>query len=62
VLLTSTEKEAWNFYAPDSAPAGGFFQHVEFIEWHATGNGNGSRTRSQISIYSQELNSSLGAW
>ncbi len=33
-----------------------FVQSVEFIEAHATGNGNGGRSRSQISIYGQELN------
>ena len=33
-----------------------FVQSVEFIEAHATGNGNGGRARAQISIYGQELN------
>ena len=33
-----------------------FVQSVEFIEAHATGNGNGGRARSEISIYGQELN------
>jgi type I restriction enzyme M protein len=36
--------------------SGMFVQSVEFIEAHATGNGNGGRARSQISIYGQELN------
>uniref|UniRef100_UPI00321FD5DA HsdM family class I SAM-dependent methyltransferase n=1 Tax=Thermogutta sp. TaxID=1962930 RepID=UPI00321FD5DA len=29
---------------------------MEFIEAHATGNGNGGKARAQISIYGQELN------
>lgn len=33
-----------------------FVQSVEFIRAHATGNGNGGKTRSDISIYGQELN------
>jgi type I restriction enzyme M protein len=43
-------------YDPCCGSAGMFVQSVEFIEAHATGNGNGGRARSQISIYGQELN------
>jgi len=43
-------------YDPCCGSAGMFVQSVEFIEAHATGNGNGGRVRSEISIYGQELN------
>jgi type I restriction enzyme M protein len=43
-------------YDPCCGSSGMFVQSVEFIEAHATGNGNGGRARSQISIYGQELN------
>jgi type I restriction enzyme M protein len=43
-------------YDPCCGSSGMFVQSVKFIEAHATGNGNGGRARSQISIYGQELN------
>ena len=43
-------------YDPCCGSSGMFVQSVKFIEAHATGNGNGVRARSQISIYGQELN------
>ena len=33
-----------------------FVQSVEFIDAHASGNGNGGRGRAGISIYGQESN------
>jgi len=43
-------------YDPCCGFSGMFVQSVEFIEAHATGNGNGGRARGDISIYGQELN------
>ena len=43
-------------YDPCCGSAGMFVQSVEFIETHATGNGNGGRARNDISIYGQESN------
>ncbi len=43
-------------YDPCCGSAGMFVQSVEFIEAHATGNGNGGWARSRVSIYGQELN------
>jgi type I restriction enzyme M protein len=33
-----------------------FVQSVEFIRAHANGNGNGGKTKADISIYGQESN------
>ncbi|MER3461058.1 MAG: hypothetical protein C4303_08195 [candidate division GAL15 bacterium] len=48
-------------YDPCCGSSGMFVQSVEFIEAHATGNGNNgpgimAQVRAQISIYGQELN------
>lgn len=43
-------------YDPCCGSAGMFVQSVEFIRAHATGNGNGGRTRADISVYGQESN------
>ena len=43
-------------YDPCCGSSGMFVQSVEFIEAHATGNGNGGRARAAISIYGQESN------
>lgn len=43
-------------YDPCCGSAGMFVQSVEFIRVHATGNGNGGRTRADISVYGQESN------
>ena len=43
-------------YDPCCGSSGMFVQSVEFIQAHATGNGNGGRARGDISIYGQESN------
>ncbi len=43
-------------YDPCCGSGGMFVQSAEFIEAHATGNGNGGRAKGQISIYGQESN------
>ena len=43
-------------YDPCCGSSGMFVQSVEFIEAHASGNGNGGRARAAISIYGQESN------
>ena len=43
-------------YDPCCGSAGMFVQSVQFIEAHATGNGNGGKARADISIYGQESN------
>ncbi len=56
LLVEMLEPFQGRVYDPCCGSAGMFVQSVEFIEAHATGNGNGGRARSQISIYGQELN------
>ena len=43
-------------YDPCCGSAGMFVQSVEFIQAHASGNGNGGRAAADISIYGQESN------
>ena len=43
-------------YDPCCGSSGMFVQSVEFIEAHASGNGNGGRATADISIYGQESN------
>ena len=43
-------------YDPCCGSSGMFVQSMEFIRSHRSGNGNGSRTRADISIYGQESN------
>ena len=43
-------------YDPCCGSSGMFVQSIEFIQAHATGNGNGGRAKSDISIYGQESN------
>ena len=43
-------------YDPCCGSSGMFVQSVEFIDAHATGNGNGGRAKADISIYGQESN------
>ena len=43
-------------YDPCCGSSGMFVQSVEFIRAHSTGNGNGGKTRGDISIYGQESN------
>ncbi|MBC7261695.1 MAG: SAM-dependent DNA methyltransferase, partial [Chloroflexi bacterium] len=64
LLVEMLEPFKGRVYDPCCGSAGMFVQSVEFIEAHATGNGNSSatlrasagRARAQISIYGQELN------
>ncbi len=43
-------------YDPCCGSSGMFVQSVEFIRAHASGNGNGGRAKTDISIYGQESN------
>ena len=43
-------------YDPCCGSSGMFVQSMEFIRSHQSGNGNGGRTRADISIYGQESN------
>ena len=43
-------------YDPCCGSSGMFVQSMEFIHSHRSGNGNGGRTRADISIYGQESN------
>ncbi len=56
LLVEMLEPFKGRVYDPCCGSSGMFVQSVEFIEAHATGNGNGGRARAQISIYGQELN------
>jgi type I restriction enzyme M protein len=56
LLVEMLEPYKGRVYDPCCGSSGMFVQSVEFIEAHATGNGNGGRARTQISIYGQELN------
>ncbi len=56
LLVEMIEPFQGRVYDPCCGSSGMFVQSVAFIEAHATGNGNGGRARSQISIYGQELN------
>jgi type I restriction enzyme M protein len=56
LLVEMLEPFQGRVYDPCCGSAGMFVQSVRFVEAHATGNGNGGRARSQISIYGQELN------
>jgi type I restriction enzyme M protein len=56
LLVEMLEPFQGRVYDPCCGSSGMFVQSVEFIEAHATGNGNGGRARAQISIYGEELN------
>ena len=43
-------------YDPCCGSSGMFVQSMEFIEAHATGNGNGGKARADISVFGQESN------
>ena len=43
-------------YDPCCGSSGMFVQSIEFIDAHASGNGNGGKARDKISIYGQESN------
>src|SRR5919202_5944952 len=56
LLVEMLEPYRGRVYDPCCGSSGMFVQSVEFIRAHATGNGNGSRARTDISIYGQESN------
>jgi len=56
LLVEMIEPFQGRVYDPCCGSSGMFVQSVAFIKAHATGNGNGGRASSQISIYGQELN------
>ena len=56
LLVEMIEPYRGRVYDPCCGSSGMFVQSVEFIEAHATGNGNGGRARADISIYGQESN------
>ena len=56
LLVEMLEPYSGRVYDPCCGSSGMFVQSVEFIEAHATGNGNGGNARGDISIYGQESN------
>ena len=56
LLVAMLEPYRGRVYDPCCGSSGMFVQSMEFIDAHATGNGNGHRTRADISIYGQESN------
>jgi type I restriction enzyme M protein len=56
LLVEMLEPFKGRVYDPCCGSSGMFVQSVEFIRAHASGNGNGGRTRTDISIYGQESN------
>ena len=56
LLVAMLEPFRGRVYDPCCGSSGMFVQSMEFIDAHATGNGNGRGTRADISIYGQESN------
>ncbi len=56
LLVEMIEPYRGRVYDPCCGSSGMFVQSAEFIRSHATGNGNGGKARSDISIYGQESN------
>ncbi len=56
LLVEMLEPYSGRVYDPCCGSSGMFVQSIEFIDAHATGNGNGGRARDDLSIYGQELN------
>ena len=56
LLVEMLEPYNGRVYDPCCGSSGMFVQSVDFIRAHATGNGNGSRAKGDISIYGQESN------
>jgi hypothetical protein len=56
LLVEMLEPYRGRVYDPCCGSSGMFVQSMEFIRAHATGNGNGGRARTDISIYGQESN------
>ncbi len=57
LLVEMIEPYQGRVYDPCCGSSGMFVQSVEFIEAHASGNGNGGKAKGAISIYGQESNS-----
>src|SRR5574339_182814 len=56
LLVEMLEPYRGRVYDPCCGSSGMFVQSVEFIRAHAKGNGNGGKTKADISIYGQESN------
>ena len=56
LLVEMLQPYSGRVYDPCCGSSGMFVQSVEFIDAHATGNGNGGKARGDISIYGQESN------
>jgi type I restriction enzyme M protein len=56
LLVEMLEPYKGRVYDPCCGSSGMFVQSVEFIRAHANGNGNGGKTKADISIYGQESN------
>ena len=56
LLVEMLEPFKGRVYDPCCGSSGMFVQSVEFIEAHSSGNGNGGKAKSGISIYGQESN------
>ncbi len=56
ILVEMLEPYQGRVYDPCCGSSGMFVQSIEFIDAHATGNGNGGKARDNISIYGQESN------
>ena len=56
LLVEMLEPYKGRVYDPCCGSSGMFVQSVEFIRAHASGNGNASRAKGDISIYGQESN------
>ena len=56
LLVEMIEPYRGRVYDPCCGSSGMFVQSIEFINAHASGNGNGGRAYGDISIYGQEFN------
>lgn len=56
LLVEMLEPYSGRVYDPCCGSSGMFVQSVEFIDAHASGNGNRGKAKSEISIYGQESN------
>ena len=56
LLVEMIEPYQGRVYDPCCGSAGMFVQSIDFIEAHASGNGNGGKVRNDISIFGQESN------
>ena len=56
LLVEMLEPYQGRVYDPCCGSSGMFVQSIEFIQAHASGNGNGGRAAADISIYGQEFN------